>query len=48
VDLLPYNKAAGGKYSSCNKIFAPDWDETLSCNADTSVFARLGVDVRVS
>lgn len=48
VDLLPYNKAAGGKYSSCNKIFAPDWDETLPCNADTSVFVRLGVDVRVS
>lgn len=48
VDLLPYNKAAGGKYSSCNKIFTPDWDETLPCNADTSIFTRLGVDVRVS
>lgn len=48
VDLLPYNKAAGGKYKACGKVFQPDWDESTPCNADVSIFTRSGINALVS
>ncbi len=48
VELLPYNRAAGGKYAACGMTFAPGFDESRAVNADTSPFARLGVEVRVA
>jgi len=47
VDLLPYNKAAGGKYAACGMNFIPLYDESIECRTDTSAFERLGVPVRV-
>lgn len=48
VDLLPYNRAAGGKYASVGRQFAPPYDEHLPLNTDTSAFERLGVPVRLA
>jgi pyruvate formate lyase activating enzyme len=45
VDLLPYNRAAGGKYAACGRDFEPIYDETSRVNADTSAFERLGIPV---
>ncbi len=47
VDLLPYNRAAGGKYGACGRRFSPGWDESRPANADTTVFARFGIEARV-
>lgn len=47
VDLLPYNRAAGGKYAACGRRFIPGWDESQPVNADTAVFARAGIEARV-
>jgi len=47
VDLLPYNKAAGGKYTACGMNFKPLYDESVECRADTSAFDRLSVPIRV-
>jgi len=48
VDLLPYNKAAGGKYRACGMEFVVDYDESQDVNANAAIFANLGVDVRVA
>ena len=48
VDLLPYNKAAGGKYGACGVEFRPDFQETLEVNANTAIFQQAGLTVRVA
>ncbi len=48
VDLLPYNRAAGGKYAGCGMSFEPGFDEDVSPNADPGVFERAGLEVRVA
>jgi pyruvate formate lyase activating enzyme len=48
VDLLPYNKAAGGKYAAAGMDFSVDYDESREVNADTAPFERLGIPVRVA
>jgi len=48
VELLPYNRAAGGKYRAAGMTFAPDYDETRPCNTDTSPFIEQGIEVRVT
>ena len=48
VELLPYNRAAGGKYASCGKTFAPGFDEDRAPNADLDPFERAGIGVRVA
>ena len=48
VDLLPYNKAAGGKGGACGMEFRPDFDETLEVNANTAIFEQAGLLVRVA
>lgn len=44
IELLPYNKAAGGKYAAIGKTFAPDYDENTECNKDTETFKAVGID----
>jgi len=46
VDLLPYNKAAGGKYRAAGMVFRPSYDESRSPNVNTAIFQRLGIEVR--
>jgi pyruvate formate lyase activating enzyme len=48
VELLPYNRAAGGKYTACGKTFAPGFDEDRAPNADLGPFERAGIEVRVA
>jgi len=43
ADLLPYNRAAGGKYKACGMEFRPRWDEQAPCRSDTAEFDRVGV-----
>jgi hypothetical protein len=45
--LLPYNKAAGGKYPAAGMVFKPDYDETRPVNANVAIFQELGVPVTV-
>jgi pyruvate formate lyase activating enzyme len=47
VDLLPYNRAAGGKYAAVGMVFNPSYDESRPVNANTRPFEVLGVPVFV-
>jgi pyruvate formate lyase activating enzyme len=47
VDLLPYNRAAGGKYAPCGMEFRPRVDESRPVNANTAVFEAAGVRATV-
>ncbi len=47
VDLLLYNKAAGGKYAACGLSFNPGYDETREVNAALCPFQTLGLNARV-
>jgi len=47
VDLLPYNRAAGGKYAAVGMSFSPNYDEAQPVNADCAPFRDVGVPVRV-
>jgi pyruvate formate lyase activating enzyme len=48
VQLLPYNRAAGGKYAACGLNFEPGFDEERLPNADMEPFRRMGIEVRVA
>jgi pyruvate formate lyase activating enzyme len=47
VDLLPYNRAAGGKYAACGMTFLPGFDEDQAPTVDMRPFRRAGIEVRV-
>jgi len=47
VDLLPYNRAAGGKYAPLGQEFHPPFDETQAVNANTAAFREAGIPVTV-
>jgi pyruvate formate lyase activating enzyme len=47
VDLLPYNKAAGGKYKGLGMEFQPAFDEGRDVNIDTEPFVSAGIRVNV-
>ncbi|MFH1614059.1 MAG: radical SAM protein [Planctomycetota bacterium] len=47
VDLLPYNKAAGGKYKAVGMEFNPGFDESCQLNANIDVFRNEGLKVKV-
>jgi len=47
VDLLPYNRAAGGKYTACGRVFRPGFDEGREVRAETGPFEALGIKVCV-
>lgn len=48
VDLLSYNRAAGGKYASCGRTFQPEWDESRPVHPVRESFLAAGVPVRVN
>ena len=48
VEMLPYNKAAGGKYQACGMKFQANYDEYEAVNADMSIFEEHGIAVRVT
>ena len=47
VDLLPYNKAAGGKYRACGMRFDPGFDEARDVHVDPGIFETRGIPVKV-
>jgi pyruvate formate lyase activating enzyme len=48
VEMLPYNKAAGGKYRACGMEFQADYNENEAVNADVSIFEKRGITARVT
>ena len=48
VELLPYNRAAGGKYASCGMAFCPDYDETGVLNLNLDPFVERGVEAVIA
>ena len=44
VELLPYNRAAGGKYAACGLEWRPAFDETALPNANLKLFQELDVE----
>jgi pyruvate formate lyase activating enzyme len=48
VDLLPYNRFAGGKYAAIGMQFAPGYDEAGALNLNTSFFEKKSIDVRIA
>jgi pyruvate formate lyase activating enzyme len=48
AQLLPYNRAAGGKYAACGMAFRPGFDEDQVLNIDVQPFRRAGIEVRVA
>ena len=47
VDLLPYNRAAGGKYPGLGMRFEPGFDETAPVRIDSAPFIDAGLTVCV-
>ncbi len=47
VNLLAYNRAAGGKYKGLGMVFEPTWDESQPVNANVALFANVGVNATV-
>lgn len=48
VDLLPYNRAAGGKYEAAGMEFKPDYDQSRELNVNLAPFEKAGIPVRVA
>ena len=47
VELLPYNKAAAGKYKSAGVEFRPTYEQSREVNINQSIFTDAGLKVRV-
>jgi pyruvate formate lyase activating enzyme len=47
VNLLAYNRAAGGKYPGLGMAFEPTWDETQPVNANLVPFTNVGLRATV-
>jgi len=48
VDLLPYNRAAGAKYTASGMTFNPGFDESQPVNTNTASFENKKIKVRVA
>lgn len=48
VDLLPYNRAAGGKYGPLGMTFRPGFDEAAEVHIETGPFVEAHVEVHVA
>jgi pyruvate formate lyase activating enzyme len=46
VELLPYNRVAGGKYGSAGMEFRPGFDESIDVNLNTDIFRNNGLEVK--
>ncbi|NBK90907.1 glycyl-radical enzyme activating protein [bacterium 1XD21-13] len=47
LELLPYHKTAGAKYSMVNLEYAPRFDENQEVNAAVEIFERYEIPVRI-
>jgi pyruvate formate lyase activating enzyme len=44
VELLPYNRAAGGKYAACGLDWRPGYDESRPVNGNLEVFRQNDIE----
>ena len=47
IELLPYNKMAGGKYMMLGRKYAPSFDGSLTPNDHTDIFNEYGIEVKI-
>jgi pyruvate formate lyase activating enzyme len=47
IELLPYNRAAGGKYAACGLLWHPEYDETKEIVINPAWFDDFAVEVRL-
>ena len=47
LELLPYNKMAGGKYSGLGRAYQPGFDPTAEPNPHLEIFEEYGIEVRI-
>jgi len=47
VELLPYNKMAGGKYSMLGREYNVDFDENKTVDAHSEIFASYGIKTNI-
>ena len=47
VELMPYNRAAGGKYAACGRCWQAAWDETVPVRTDRSPFLEENIHASV-
>lgn len=47
IDLLSYNKMAGGKYASVGRVYSPSYDESILCQSRSELFEQLGIRVNL-
>lgn len=47
LELLPYNKMAGGKYKAAGRTFAPDYDEKIGSNPRLDLFKVRGITAKL-
>lgn len=47
AELLPYNRAAGAKYSSLLRTYSPRFDETVPALSHEEIFASYGIKTKI-
>ena len=47
IDLLPYNKMAGGKYASIGAVYKPSFDESIPSQPRRELFESMGIKVNI-
>jgi pyruvate formate lyase activating enzyme len=48
VELIPYNRAAGGKHAACGLEWRPAYNEEAPINADLEPFAEVSVEASLA
>lgn len=47
IELLPYNKLAGGKYKMLGRDYTVNFDESAEVSTHTEIFSKYGIEVRI-
>ncbi len=47
IELLPYNKMAGGKYKAAGRVFSPNYDESMESNPRIEIFEMRGINAKL-
>ena len=47
IELLPYNRMAGGKYLMLGRKYTVDFDGELPPQARTEIFNKYGIEVKI-
>lgn len=47
IELLPYNRMAGGKYAMLGRRYSPEFDEAVPCQAREDIFESFGIKTKI-